>query len=316
MLRLILALTFGTALSAQAQDLRLYTMGSGDVSGSYYAAASAICDATNRSERGHLRCSPESTPGSLYNLGSLRSGQLDFALVQSDVQRMALSSEGPFEGDAGFSDLRSVMSLYPESLTVLARPGSHILSLRGLVGKRVDIGLPASGRRATAMRLLGAMDLDAADFAALLELPTGSGLDELCAGRIDATVLIVGHPNAAVARAIRDCDARLVPIAGPEVRAFLQANPDYVYSSIPRLPYGKKGRTQTFAVVATLVTRADMPDDIVGALVRHTIGNLPLVGLSASVLDNLSIHAMHETGLAAPLHPAAAMAFAAAEATQ
>ena len=61
------------------------------------------------------------------------------------------------------------MSLYPETLTVLSRPDAHILSLGGLVGQRVDIGLPASGRQATAMRLLTALGLDRTDFGALLE---------------------------------------------------------------------------------------------------------------------------------------------------
>ncbi len=79
-----------------------------------------------------LRCSPEATPGSTYNMEALRNRQLDFAIVQSDVQNMALTGEGPFAGKPAFSDLRSVMSLYPETLTVLSRPDAHILSLGGL----------------------------------------------------------------------------------------------------------------------------------------------------------------------------------------
>ena len=294
--------------AAQAQDPRLYTIGSGDVNGSYYAAATALCQETNRAEAA-LRCSPEATPGSIYNMEALRNRQLDFAIVQSDVQNMALTGEGPFVGKPAFSDLRSVMSLYPETLTVLSRPDAHILSLGGLVGKRVDIGLPASGRQATAMRLLTALGLDRTDFRALLELSTGTGLDELCAGRIDATVLILGHPSSVVDRAINECDARLVNISGPEVRAFIEANDDYVYSSITRSVYGKKGRILSIGVLATLVTRTDMPDDIVAAIIKNTIANLPSIGVSAAVLEKLSIRDMQESGLAAPLHPAAAAMF-------
>lgn len=312
MVRLVLGLMLGLGFSAHAQDMRLYTMGTGDVSGSYYAAGTAICDATNRAKDDLLRCSPEATPGSIYNLAALRRGQVDFAMVQSDVQRMALSGEGPFADQPPMQDLRSVMSLYPETLTILARPEAKILSLGGLVGKRIDIGLPASGRRATVMRLFEHLGLESDDFLALLELSTTAGLDELCAGRIDAVVLIVGHPNAGVDHAIRDCDARLVPVSGPDVRAFLAANPDYVHASIPRIPYGRKGRTQSFAVIATVVTRANVTDDIVNALVRNTVENLTLVGLSAPVLNQISPRAMRDTGLAAPLHPGATVAFMAA----
>ena len=293
---------------AHAQDPRLYTIGSGDVNGSYYAAATALCQETNRAEAA-LRCSPEATPGSIYNMEALRNRQLDFAIVQSDVQNMALTGEGPFVGKPAFSDLRSVMSLYPETLTVLSRPDAHILSLGGLVGKRVDIGLPASGRQATAMRLLTALGLDRTDFRALLELSTGTGLDELCAGRIDATVLILGHPSSVVDRASNECDAQLVNISGPEVRAFIEANDDYVYSSIPRSVYGKKGRILSIGVLATLVTRTDMPDDIVAAIIKNTTANLPSIGVSAAVLEKLSVRNMQESGFAAPLKPAAAALF-------
>ncbi|WP_408593043.1 TAXI family TRAP transporter solute-binding subunit [Paracoccus marcusii] len=309
MFRLMAVAFLSVSTAAQAQDPRLYTIGSGDVNGSYYAAATALCQETNRAEAA-LRCSPEATPGSIYNMEALRTRQLDFAIVQSDVQNMALTGEGPFVGKPAFSDLRSVMSLYPETLTVLSRPDARILSLGGLVGKRVDIGLPASGRQATAMRLLTALGLDRTDFRALLELSTGTGLDELCAGRIDATVLILGHPSSVVDRAINECDARLVNISGPEVRAFIEANDDYVYSSIPRSVYGKKGRILSIGVLATLVTRTDMPDDIVAAIIKNTIANLPSIGVSAAVLEKLSVRDMQESGLAAPLHPAAAVMFA------
>ncbi len=160
------------------------------------------------------------------------------------------------------------------------------------------------------MRLLTALGLDRTDFRALLELSTGTGLDELCAGRIDATVLILGHPSSVVDRAINECDARLVNISGPEVRAFIEANDDYVYSSIPRSVYGKKGRILSIGVLATLVTRTDMPDDIVAAIIKNTIANLPSIGVSAAVLEKLSVRDMQESGLAAPLHPAAATMFA------
>ena len=110
--------------------------------------------------------------------------------------------------------------------------------------------------------------------------------------RIDATVLILGHPSSVVDRAINECDARLVNISGPEVRAFIEANDDYVYSSIPRSVYGKKGGILSIGVLATLVTRTDIPDDIVAAIIKNTIANLPSIGVSAAVLEKLSVRDM------------------------
>ena len=211
------ALMLAVAAPAAAQDLRLFTVGSGEVGGGYFEATNAICDALNRARRGDLRCSPEATPGSLYNLSALRDRQVDFALVQSDWQRSAYEGTDSFAGTEPMTDLRSVMSLYPEAVTLLASAESGIAKLTDVPGKRIDVGHPASGRHATVMRLIGALGLGRADFAALLELQAGGAVDELCAGRIDATVLIVGHPNATVARAIETCGAVLIPFRGPLV---------------------------------------------------------------------------------------------------
>ena len=95
----------------RAGELQLFTLGSGGVSGSYYAAARALCDEVNRSERGRLRCSPDPTAGSIYNLRALRQGQVDFAFVQSDWQRQAYEGKGGYANVGPMQDLRSVLGL-------------------------------------------------------------------------------------------------------------------------------------------------------------------------------------------------------------
>ncbi len=165
----------------------------------------------NRQEGGHIRCSPDPTTGSLYNLSVLREGQVDFAFAQSDLHRNALEGSGSFSNEPPLSDLRSVMSLYGESLTVLARADAGIASIDDLRDKRVDLGPPASGRRRTVDTIIGTLGFGTADFASVSELPQGIAIDALCQGTIDATLLVVGHPNETVRRAITECDA--VPVA-------------------------------------------------------------------------------------------------------
>jgi TRAP transporter TAXI family solute receptor len=293
--------------------LRLFTLGSGEVGGSYFVAANAICDMLNRAEGGTLRCSPEPTTGSLYNLDALRSGQLDFALVQSDWQRNALEGDAAFRADGPITDLRSVMALYPEAITVLAGRDAGITALPDLFGKRVDIGHPASGRHVTVSRLIAATGAGPENFAALLELPTGAAIDELCAGQIDATILIVGHPNAGVGRALDECGATLVSSRGPMLDAAFEASPDFFQAVIPQGTYPTlTSDVLTFAVTATLVTRAGVADDLVHILVADTLSNLPALGVRAPVLAALDPAAMQTRGLTAPLHPGAEAAFAGA----
>jgi TRAP transporter TAXI family solute receptor len=306
----LLALLVASPLAAQ-QSLRLFSVGSGDVEGGYYAAANAICDAVNRAERGRLRCSPEPTSGSLYNLAALADGQLDFALVQSDWQKRALEGSSVFESRGAMENLRSVMSLYPEPFNLIVRGDAGIDSFTDLIGKRVDIGHPSSARQATMRAVVAAYGLDTSDFAQVVELPTGSAVAELCAGRIDATALIIGHPSVGIARALGECGAKLVPLAGPEIDALLAAHDDFSRVYVPMQAYpSMPGDVASFAVRATIVTLASENAGNVEALVTDTLAALEHLQQTTPILSALEPFAMREVGLTAPLHPAAEAAFA------
>jgi TRAP transporter TAXI family solute receptor len=295
---------------AEAQQVDVFTVGSGNVSGGYYEAARAICNAFNRREA-DARCSPEPTAGSLYNLEMLRDGQLDFAFAQSDWQGAALHGIGAFAAKGAMTGLRSVMSLYPEMITILARRDAGIEGFGDLIGKRLDIGPPGSGRNASLSRIIEMLDLGPADFSRISELPAESAMSELCAGRIDATILIVGHPNATVGQTLRDCDVTLVPFGGQKVDATLAATPELRPFVIRSATYPEvTAEVPTYAVIATIVTRADVDPEIVQTLVTVTLSDLREIKVRAPVLRGLTADAMRREGLTAPLHPGAEAAFA------
>jgi TRAP transporter TAXI family solute receptor len=297
---------------APAQDVEFFTIASGSIAGGYYSAARAICDTINRSGAGAVRCSPDPTSGSIYNLDALREGHVDFALVQSDWQRQAVEGTGPFAEAGPMTGLRSVMGLYPEAITVLARGGLEIETAGDLLGRRVDIGHPSSGRYATNQELFDLLDITASDFAFLAELPVGSVVDELCAGRIDASLLIVGHPNGEIARALMQCDAVLVPVSGPAIDTLLDGTPDYSSTVIPASAYRELDRdVPTFAVTATIVTLARTDEATVSRLADRVIEDLPGLARAAPVLSGLTPGEISSRGLTAPLHPGAEAVYSA-----
>jgi TRAP transporter TAXI family solute receptor len=298
------------SLPLAADDLRFFTIGAGDVGGSYYASAQAICEVMNRAEHGRLRCSPDPTQGSIYNLDALRRGQIDFAIVQSDWHREAFEGTGIYARDGHFEDLRSVLSLYEEPITILARPGAGINQPTDLVGKRIDIGHPASGRRATIERFFGALALTPEKFAKVVELSSSGALDELCAGALDATILVVGHPNATIGRVLSTCDADLIPVSGPKLASVMEGQPDYSQAVIPKSYYPElSADVSTYAVTATLVTRANVDSAIVQSLVRHVLDQRAGLAQRAPVLKDLDPQRMRRQGLTAPLHTGAKAAF-------
>lgn len=271
---LALSLGFGSVSNAQIvpEDQRFFTLAGGDVTGSYFATARAICAEVNLRMRGKMRCSPEATPGSVYNLVGLADGQIDFAIVQSDWLSAALDGSGVFAKSGEISDLRGVMTLYQEQITVLAGRDTTINGVADLVGARVDLGPSSSGRRATAERLLGLVKIDPSRFGQVSELSKVAAIDELCAGRIDAVMLVIGHPDSAVARAINDCGARLVPFGDVDQVKSINATGLYTQSAIAAGTYGSTSPAiQTYAVTATLVTRHILRDGVdlrVSAIVK------------------------------------------------
>ena len=135
--------------TARAGDEVFASVGTGELNGVYYPVGKAICEIVNRDLSTHgVRCSPETTPGSVYNTRAIQSGELEFGIVQADVNFNAYKGEGAWVGKP-FLDLRSVLSLYPELVTVMARADSHIQDLADLAGRQVNVGSKGTGIRTT-----------------------------------------------------------------------------------------------------------------------------------------------------------------------
>ena len=311
MKRLFVTVFFLTAVaSAQARDLLFFTVGSGDVTGGYFSAARAICNSINHAEHGRVRCSPDPSSGSLYNLSMLDKRELDFAMVQSDWQVQAFVGTGRFSGSRAMPDLRTVMGLYPETITFIVAADSGITGLADLAGKRVDMGPPSSTRFASMSRLLALLKIDPADFHSVLGFTQDRAIDELCAGNVDATLFIVGHPNNNVARAMKECHAIMVSLDGAAVKAGLGEALEYRRILIPADTYPDLNTdVNSYAVYATVVTRADTSPKLVETFVTRTLQSLEALAKASEVLDGLTEAGLRVNGLAAPLHPGAERAY-------
>jgi len=119
----------GGALAAQ----QFVSIGTGGVTGVYYPTGGAICRLVNKDRKEHgIRCSAESTGGSIYNINTIRAGELEFGVAQSDWQYHAYNGTSKFEDQGAFKDLRAVFSVHPEPVTVIASDssGGHDLDRR------------------------------------------------------------------------------------------------------------------------------------------------------------------------------------------
>ncbi|MGQ9370118.1 TAXI family TRAP transporter solute-binding subunit [Azospirillum sp. A39] len=302
------ALAAGATLAAPealAQQ-KFVTIGTGGVTGVYYPAGGAICRLMNKDRKEHgIRCSAESTGGSIYNLNAIQQGELDFGVVQSDWQYHAYKGTSQFEGK-GNDKLRAVFSLHPEPFTVVARADSNIKDFKDLKGKRVNVGNPGSGQRGTMEVLMNAMGWTMNDFALASELKSAEQSQALCDNKVDAIVFTVGHPNGSIQEATTACESNLVNVNNDAVKTLVEDNPYYSQAEIPGGMYrGNDGPTDTFGVRATLVTSADTPDDAVYALTKAVFENFGDFQQLHPAFAALKKEEMTQASLSAPLHPGA-----------
>ena len=300
--------TVGTVATAPVHAQQQFvTIGTGGVTGVYYAAGGAICRLINMNRAEHgIRCSVESTGGSVFNLNTIRAGELDFGVAQSDWQYHALNGTSRFQDAGAHSELRAVFSLHPEPATVLARADANISGFEDLRGKRFNVGNPGSGTRATLETLIEAMGMSLSDFALASELRADEHGAALCDNQIDAFFYTVGHPSANIQDPTTTCGAKLVPITGPAVDTLVTERPYYAKVDIPGGLYaGNPDPTQTYGVLATFVTSASTPENVVYTMVKAVFDNFEDFKRLHPALANLNEADMIQDGLSAPLHDGA-----------
>jgi TRAP transporter TAXI family solute receptor len=310
----VLAVCAGSLIFAEqpaAQQQKFVTIGTGGVTGVYYAAGGAICRLMNKDRKTHgIRCSAESTGGSTFNVNTIRGGELDFGMAQSDIQFNALKGMGTFKEAGPYKDLRAVFSIHPEPFTALARKEANIVKFEDFKGKRFNVGNPGSGTRASLEELIGVMGWKLSDFAVASELKPDEHGPALCDSKIDGLFYAVGHPSANIQDPTATCGAKLISITGSAVDKLVAAKPYYAKATIPAALYANNPQaTDTYGVLATLVTSATMNDETVYQLTKAVFDNLDEFKKLHPALANLEAAHMVKDGNSAPLHTGAARFF-------
>lgn len=301
----IAAFSMLAAPLAFAEDF--VTIGTGGVTGAYYPAGGAICRLVNQNRKDHgIRCSVESTGGSIYNINTMREGELDFGIAQSDWQYHAFHGTSKFSNAGPYEGLRAVFSLHPESFTVVARADSGVSVFEDLESKRVNLGPIGSGTRANMDFLMERMGWTKETFSLATELKISEQSAALCDNQIDAMVMTTGHPAGSLLEASTACDVVLVSVTGEAVDAMIEENSYYRSATIPGGMYkGTDEDVVTFGVGATMVTSASVSEDAVYVLVSSVFDNLDSFRNFHPAFANLTSEEMMSAGISAPLHPGA-----------
>ena len=284
------------------------SIGTGSMTGVYYQVGGALMKLVNRGTADHgIKASFQSTGGSVYNINAVLSGDLEFGLAQSDRQYQAVHGQAEWEQTGPQQGLRAICSVHPESVTLVAGVHSGIACLADLKGKRVNIGNPGSGQRGNAIDVLRTAGLDWQKDLHVEGVKASESSKLLQDGRIDAFFYTVGHPAGAITESTAGRrKVRIIPVIGME--KLLADFPYYAQTSIPVGLYPQAENQEdipTIGVMTTLVTSANVPEDVVYAVTKALLDNLDEFRTMHPAFASLDGKTMVRSGLSAPVHAGA-----------
>ncbi len=301
------ALALAAQPNAAQAEQKFISIGTGGVTGVYYPTGGAICRLVNKNRKEHgIRCSAESTGGSIYNINTIKAGELEFGVAQSDWQYHAYNGTSKFKESGKFEKLRAVFSVHPEPVTIIASDASGVKNISDLKGKRLNIGNPGSGTRGTWDVIEAALGWKRTDLKLAAEMKSAETGQAVCDGKIDAYFWLVGHPSALTQESLATCDAHLVNATGPEIDKLVADNSYYRTATIPAGMYNNKEDVKTFGVGATFVSSSDVSDEVVYVVVKAVFENFDQFKKLHPAFANLKPEEMIKDSLSAPLHPGAA----------
>jgi uncharacterized protein len=300
-----------------AQDIRILSIGTGGIGGTYYPIGGVVAQAISNPpgsrpcERGGscgvpgLVAVAQSSHGSVANVQDIARGVLDTAFVQSDIAYWAHTASGIFEGEAPLEGLRGIASLYPESLHLVARRSAGIESPADLAGKRVSLDEPGSGTIVNARLVLEAYGVDETALEASY-IKSTPAIVRMAEDELDAFFLVAGYPAVSIVELADTVAIDLVRIDGEPAERLLEQHPFYAVDHVPGGIYRGVRATTTISVAALWLVDESMDEelvyDITAALWNDATRRLLDSGHTKgraitleSALDSMSV----------PLHPGA-----------
>ncbi|MCO4792585.1 MAG: TAXI family TRAP transporter solute-binding subunit [Bacteriovoracaceae bacterium] len=280
-------------------------IGTASFSGAYYPTGGALSKLINDHSSEDFS-KVISTGGSADNINRLLKGKIHIALAQADRHYEAYYGMGEWKGKKPAKKLRSLFSLYPQTINLIAARVSGIKTIKDLKGRRVNLGNPGSGGRANAKDVLKAARVKLSEISSH-DYTISIASKKFLEGKLDAFFYTIGHPSLVISEASNvQGGASVIPIT--DVDTFLIKYPYYQSTLVPMKRYpsmlNSKERVDSIGIQTTLLTTEDVPEGIIYKVVKIIFENMEEFKSQHAVLRDLDPKEMLQ-GLTAPLHPGA-----------
>ena len=303
LLLLLLSLLAGCGGSAPKADqsVRLL-MVTGGTSGTYYAYGGVIAS-TLTEKLANIEITANTSGASAANARALKNNEAELAILQNDVLDYAYNGTVVMKDDGKMPTLRTIATLYPEVIQVVATKSSGITSVADLKGKRVCVGDAGSGTEANAMQVMEAYGLSFADLGKVENLSFGDAATAMQNGTIDASFTTAGVPNPAITELNNAIDIVLLPVSGAEADKLIASYPFYSKYTINDSDYSIPG-VDTVAILATLACADGLNADVVYAITKGLFDNQAALAAGHAKGKELSAESAVK-GVSIPFHPGA-----------
>lgn len=316
-LALILALVMALGLAAcgggtteeggETTGVTKLSMATGGTSGTYYGFSGVVAQVLNEKLADTLNISVESTGASAANIDLVDAGGNQLAIVQNDVMYYAYSGTDMYDGKTPYESYSAVMSCYPEYVQIIAN--KNITSIDQLKGKKVSVGDAGSGVEFNARQILAAYGIDIDSDITKNNQGFADSADSLKNGTIDAAFVVAGYPTTAVSELASTYDFNVLPIDQEHADALMSDYGFYTYGVIPGGTYNCVAEdVPAVAVMATIIARNDVSEDVIYALVKGIFDNQEEIGAAHAKGLELSLETA-VSGIDIPFHPGATKYF-------
>lgn len=288
--------------AAPGQFINILTAGTGGI---YYPLGGALSNIFAAKIPG-TRPSVQATKGSVENLNILQQGRGEIAFTLGDTLALAWAGSE----DAGFKSkldkLRGIAAIYPNYIQIVASKESGIKTLTDLKGKRVSVGAAKSGTELNARKLLAAAGITYKDLAKVEYLPFEESVDLMRNRQLDATLQSAGLGVPALRNF---ANAFSVIVVEVPAAAVAKAGAPYTKGVIPKDTYkGQDADVQTATIPNYLVTRADLPVDLIYNMTKAVFESTAELAAAHSAAAGINLQRALD-GMPVTLHPGAAKYF-------
>lgn len=303
MRKIIMAATvaaFGAG-AAMAEEMRV---GTASLGGAFYPIGQGISNLVNKYADGDISMVPVVTGGSVQNPRLLAAGEVEIAITNNNLAKLAVAGKGPYNGDP--LDITAIAALHPSVLHMITLDGSGIETFEDLKGKRVAVG-PAGGGTLGFLNFLLPLHGMSVDDITPSFLSYSDGFSQLTDGNVDAALALSGYPAGAVMQAAAGASLKYISFSEGKLDEALAKNAAYNAVTIAADVYGTAADGTVIGVNNMLIAPSSADPDKIEAIVRAVFENLD--EFKAENANAKQIDPEASRSLSIPLHEGAARYF-------